>query len=66
MSKKHTPTEIIEKIKYKLIEDIGTLWACVPINNEGEYEKKTPQNITFEVKMNLLVDIISMEVANDK
>lgn len=66
MSKKHTPTEIIEKIKYKLIQDIKTLWDCVPINNEDEYEKRTPQNIEFYVKMNLLDDIISMEVANDK
>jgi hypothetical protein len=66
MYKKHTPTEIVDKIKYKLIQDIGSLWVCESINNKGDSKNKTPKNIEFQVKMNLLVDIISMEVANDK
>ena len=66
MYKKHTPTEIVDKIKFKLIQDIGSLWACESITNKGDCKNKTPKNIEFQVKMNLLVDIISMEVANDK
>tara|TARA_R100001510_G_scaffold47906_1_gene45414 strand:+ start:707 stop:910 length:204 start_codon:yes stop_codon:yes gene_type:complete len=65
MYRKHTPTEIVDKIKYNLIQDIGNLWACESITNKGDAKNKTPKNIEFQIKMNLLVSIVSMEVVNN-
>lgn len=65
MYRKHTPTEIVDKIKYNLIKDIGSLWGCDAITNKGEAKNKTPSNIEFQIKLNLLVDIINMEVVNN-
>jgi|GEM_PF-6609914 len=65
MYRKHTPTEIVDKIKYNLIQDIGSLWGCDTITNKGEAKNKTPSNIEFQVKLDLLVDIINMEVVNN-
>ena len=65
MYRKHTPTEIVDKVKYNLIRDIGTLWGCDTITNKGEAKSKTPSNIEFQIKLNLLVDIINMEVVNN-
>ena len=66
MYRKHTPTEIVDKIKYRLIQDIGNLWACESINNKSvKGINKTPKNIEFQIKMNLLVDIVGMEVVNN-
>ena len=65
MNRKHTPTEIVDKVKYNLIRDIGTLWGCDTITNKGESKSKTPSNIEFQIKLNLLVDIINMEVVNN-
>jgi len=66
MYRKHTPTEIVDKIKYNLIQDIGSLWACESITNkETKGINKTPKNIEFQIKMNLLVNIVSMEVVNN-
>ncbi len=65
MYRKHTPTEIVDKVKYNLIRDIGSLWGCDAITNKGEAKNKTPSNIEFQVKLDLLVDIINMEVVNN-
>ena len=65
MYRKHTPTGIVDKIKYNLIKDIGSLWGCDAITNKGEAKNKTPSNIEFQIKLNLLVDIINMEVVNN-
>jgi len=56
----NTPTEILARIKYKLIQDIGNLWQHDVIDNKRK--NPTPNNIEFNIKMDLLVDIISMEV----
>ena len=53
MYRKHTPTEIVDKIKYNLIKDIGSLWGCDAITNKGEAKNKTPSNIEFQIKLNL-------------
>lgn len=58
----NTPTEILARVKYKLIQDIGSLWACESITNNGSDKNKTPKNIEFKIKMDLLIDIVSMEV----
>tara|TARA_B100000925_G_scaffold291775_1_gene281363 strand:+ start:1019 stop:1216 length:198 start_codon:yes stop_codon:yes gene_type:complete len=59
----NTPTEILARVKYKLIQDIGSLWSCESITNkETKGINKTPQNIEFKIKMDLLIDIVSMEV----
>ena len=41
----NTPTEILARVKYKLIQDIGSLWACESITNNGSDKNKTPKNI---------------------
>ena len=57
----NTPTEILARIKYKLVHDIGQLWTCESITNNSSDKNNHPKNIEFKVKMDLLIDIVSME-----
>ena len=56
----NTPTEILARIKYKLIQDIGNLWQHDVIDNKRK--NHTHNNKEFNINMDMLVDIISMEV----
>jgi hypothetical protein len=62
-----TPTEILTQIKYELVQDVNTLWHSQKISNEKLSDTKPDLDCAmFKLKFNMLIRIISMEVANDK